>query len=149
MSSRLFQEIREKRGLAYSIYSFLSGYSDVGTITVYAATRPKEVERVVDLVCREITRISKHGIERKELDRAKNQMKGSLMLSLESSHSRMSKLAKDELIYGTRTSLEEMLTHIDRVTVDQVSTGRTRTFRDDASRNHGIRPTLVTSPSRL
>jgi predicted Zn-dependent peptidase len=121
MSSRLFQEIREKRGLAYSIYSFLSGYSDIGTITVYAATRPKEVERVVDLVCREITRIRKDGIERKELDRAKNQMKGSLMLSLESSHSRMSKLAKDELIYGTRTSLEEMLTHIDRVTVDQVS----------------------------
>jgi predicted Zn-dependent peptidase len=113
MSSRLFQEIREKRGLAYSIYSFLSGYS---------ATRPKEVERVVDLVCREITRISKHGIERKELDRAKNQMKGSLMLSLESSHSRMSKLAKDELVYGRRTSLEEMLRHIDRVTVDQVST---------------------------
>jgi predicted Zn-dependent peptidase len=122
MSSRLFQEIREKRGLAYSIYSFLSGYSDIGTITVYAATRPKEVERVVELVCREITRISKQGIERRELDRAKNQMKGSLMLSLESSHSRMSKLAKDELIYGKRTSLEQMLTHIDRVTVDQVST---------------------------
>ena len=122
MSSRLFQEIREKRGLAYSIYSFLSGYSDIGTITVYAATRPTEVERVVDLVCREIARISRQGIERKELDRAKNQMKGSLMLSLESSHSRMSKLAKDELVYGTRTSLEEMLKHIDRVSVDQVST---------------------------
>ena len=122
MSSRLFQEVREKRGLAYSIYSFLSGYSDVGTITVYAATRPKEVERVVDLVCREITRMYKHGIDRKELERAKNQMKGSLMLSLESSHSRMSKLAKDELIYGRRTSLEEMLAHIDRVTSEQVST---------------------------
>jgi len=120
MSSRLFQEVREKRGLAYSIYSFLSGYSDVGTVTVYAATRPKEVERVVDLVCREIGRISKQGIERKELDRAKNQMKGSLMLSLESSHSRMSKLAKDELVYGTRTSLEEMVAHIDQVTVEQV-----------------------------
>lgn len=122
MSSRLFQEVREKRGLAYSIYSFLSGYSDVGTITVYAATRPKEVERVVDLVCREITRMYKHGIDRKELERAKNQMKGGLMLSLESSHSRMSKLAKDELIYGRRTSLEEMLAHIDRVTSEQVST---------------------------
>jgi predicted Zn-dependent peptidase len=121
MSSRLFQEVREKRGLAYSIYSFLSGYSDVGTITVYAATRPKEVERVVDLVCREITRMHKHGIDRKELERAKNQMKGSLMLSLESSHSRMSKLAKDELIYGRRTSLEEMLAHIDRVSSEQVS----------------------------
>jgi predicted Zn-dependent peptidase len=122
MSSRLFQEIREKRGLAYSVYSFLSGYSDVGTITVYAATRPKEVERVVELVCREITRLSKQGVDRRELARAKHQMKGSLMLSLESSHSRMSKLAKDELIYGTRTSLEEMLTHIDRVNVDQVAT---------------------------
>jgi predicted Zn-dependent peptidase len=71
-------------------------------------------------VCREIGRISKQGIERKELDRAKNQMKGSLMLSLESSHSRMSKLAKDELVYGTRTSLEEMVAHIDQVTVGQV-----------------------------
>ncbi|HEX9154330.1 MAG TPA: pitrilysin family protein, partial [Nitrospira sp.] len=122
MSSRLFQEVREKRGLVYSIYSFLSGYSDVGTMTVYAATRPKEVERVVDLVCREIRRISRQGIEQKELDRAKNQMKGSLMLSLESSHSRMSKLAKDELVYGMRTSLEDMLAHIDRVTTEQVYT---------------------------
>jgi predicted Zn-dependent peptidase len=121
MSSRLFQEVREKRGLAYSIYSFLSGYSDVGTVTVYAATRPKEVERVVDLVCREIKRISKQGIERKELDRAKNQMKGNLMLSLESSHSRMSKLAKDELVYGKRTSLEEMVAHIDHITEEQVN----------------------------
>lgn len=128
MSSRLFQEVREKRGLAYSIYSFLSGYSDVGTITVYAATRPREVERVVDLVCREITRIYKNGIDRKELERAKNQMKGSLMLSLESSHSRMSKLAKDELIYGRRTSLEEMLAHIDRVTSEQVSTAGRQLF---------------------
>ncbi len=122
MSSRLFQEVREKRGLVYSIYSFLSGYSDVGTITVYAATRPKEVNRVVDLICREIRRINKTGIERKELDRAKNQMKGSLMLSLESSHSRMSKLAKDELIYGRRTSLADMVAHIDHVTPEEVYT---------------------------
>jgi predicted Zn-dependent peptidase len=115
VSSRLFREVREKRGLAYSIYSFLSGYSDSGTMTVYAATRPKEVDRVVDLVCREIRQIGAKGIENKELERAKNQMKGSLMLSLESSHSRMSKLAKDELTHGKRTSLEEMLAHIDRV----------------------------------
>lgn len=120
MSSRLFQEVREKRGLVYSIYSFLSGYSDVGTLTVYAATRPKEVDRVVDLVCREIGRIGRKGVEQKELARAKNQMKGSLMLSLESSHSRMSKLAKDELVYGTRTSLEDMLAQIDRVTTEEV-----------------------------
>lgn len=121
VSSRLFQEVREKRGLAYSIYSFLSGYSDVGTITVYAGTRSKEVPRVVDLACREIKKIGAQGVERNELERAKNQMKGSLMLSLESSHSRMSKLAKDELIYGRRTSLEEMLAHIDHVSLDHVA----------------------------
>ena len=120
VSSRLFQEVREKRGLAYSIYSFLSGYSDGGMITVYAATRPKEVDRVVDLVCREIRQIGVKGVERKELERAKTQMKGSLMLSLESSHSRMSKLAKDELTYGRHTSLDDMLAHIDHVNVEQV-----------------------------
>ena len=120
VSSRLFQEVREKRGLAYSIYSFLSGYSDGGMITVYAATRPKEVDRVVDLVCREIRQIGIKGVERAELERAKTQMKGSLMLSLESSHSRMSKLAKDELTYGRHTSLDDMLAHIDRVNVEQV-----------------------------
>ncbi len=120
VSSRLFQEIREKRGLAYSIYSFLSGYSDGGTITVYAATRSKEVERVVDLVRREIRRIYTNGINAKELDRAKNQMKGGLMLSLESSHSRMSKLAKDELTHGTHTSLVDMLADIDAVDKDHV-----------------------------
>lgn len=120
VSSRLFQEIREKRGLAYSIYSFLSGYSDGGTMTVYAATRPKEVERVVDLVRREIRRIYGAGILNKELDRAKNQMKGGLMLSLESSHSRMNKLAKDELTQGSHASLEEMLAEIEAVNEDQM-----------------------------
>ena len=120
VSSRLFQEVREKRGLVYSIYSYLSGYSDGGMITVYAATRPKEVDRVVDLVCREIRRMGSKGIGGKELERAKVQMKGSLMLSLESSHSRMSKLAKDELTYGRHTSLDDMLVHIDHVNVEQV-----------------------------
>jgi predicted Zn-dependent peptidase len=120
VSSRLFQEVREKRGLAYSIFSYLSPYSDGGTITVYAATRPKEVVRVVDLVSCELVRIRRKGVEPKELERAKNQMKGGLMLSLESSHSRMSKLAKDELTNGCHTSLEAMLTEIDRVSQDEV-----------------------------
>jgi predicted Zn-dependent peptidase len=121
VSSRLFQEVREKRGLAYSIYSFLSGYSDGGTITIYAGTRAREVERVIDLIRREIKRFAKHGIEREELKRTKEQMKGSLMLSLESSHSRMNKLAKDELIAGTHTTLEEMISEIEAVTEQQVS----------------------------
>jgi predicted Zn-dependent peptidase len=120
VSSRLFEEVREKRGLVYSIYSFLSGYSDGGTMTVYAGTRPKEVCKVLDLIRREIKRMAAKGIDRAELTRTKEQMKGSLMLSLESSHSRMNKLAKDEMIAGSHTSLDEMLCEIDAVTDDQV-----------------------------
>jgi predicted Zn-dependent peptidase len=140
VSSRLFQEIREKRGLAYSIYSFLSGYSDGGTITVYAATRSKEVRRVVDLICREIRRIGIGGVDRKELERAKTQMKGSLMLSLENSHSRMSKLAKDEFTHGRHTSLEDMLTHIDCVNEEQVSNVGRQFFTLDSLAITGLGP---------
>lgn len=121
VSSRLFQEIREKRGLAYSIYSFLSGYSDGGTITIYAGTRPSEVERVLDLIRREIRKLNKCGIDREELRRTKDQMKGSLMLSLESSHSRMNKLAKDELIGGSHTSLQAMLSEINAIRSSQIA----------------------------
>jgi predicted Zn-dependent peptidase len=120
VSSRLFQEIREKRGLSYSVYSFLSGYSDVGTITVYAGTRAREVGQVLDLISREIRKLAKEGIDGAELTRTKDQMKGSLMLSLESSHSRMNKLAKDELIAGTHTTLQDVIADIDGVTEQQV-----------------------------
>lgn len=140
VSSRLFQEVREKRGLVYSIYSYLAGYSDGGMITVYAATRPKEVDRVVDLVCREIRRIGSKGIGGKELERAKTQMKGSLMLSLESSHSRMSKLAKDELIYGKHTSLDDMLAHIDRVSEAQMFNVGRQFFKLDSLAITGLGP---------
>lgn len=145
VSSRLFQEVREKRGLAYSIYSFLSGYSDGGTITIYAATRPKEVDRVVDLVCREIRRIRAKGVDKKELERAKNQMKGSLMLSLESSHSRMNKLAKDELTHGARTSLEEMVVYIDRVSQEQVFNVGRQLFALDRLAITGLGPLAARS----
>jgi predicted Zn-dependent peptidase len=140
VSSRLFQEVREKRGLAYSIYSFLSGYSDGGLITVYAATRPKEVDRVVDLVCREIRRIGTKGVERKELEQAKTQMKGSLMLSLESSHSRMSKLAKDELTHGQHMSLKDILAHIDRVNEEQIFNVGCQFFALDSLSITGLGP---------
>jgi predicted Zn-dependent peptidase len=140
VSSRLFQEVREKRGLAYSIYSFLSGYSDGGTITVYAGTRAKEAARVVDVICREIKRLRSKGVEKRELERAKNQMKGSLMLSLESSHSRMSKLAKDELIHGSRVSLEEILRQIDRVKPEHVDHVGRELFRLDRLSITGLGP---------
>lgn len=120
VSSRLFQQVREERGLAYSIYSYLSSYSDTGTLTVYAATRPHEAPRVVELARREMRRLKSHGLTRKELERAKNQMKGGLMLGLESTHSRMNKLAKDELHQGRHVSLKEMVEAIDQVSLDRV-----------------------------
>jgi predicted Zn-dependent peptidase len=119
VSSRLFLEIREKRALAYSIYSYLAPFSDSGTWTVYAATRPAEAARVVELIRRELARTIK-GVPAREVAAAKNQMKGSLMLSLEGTTSRMSKLARDLLFEGQLTSLDEMLADIDRVTEAQV-----------------------------
>ncbi|MSR25062.1 MAG: insulinase family protein [Nitrospiraceae bacterium] len=120
VSSRLFQEIREKRGLAYSIYSCLSAYSDGGMWSVYAGTRPAEAPKVVELVSREIKRLCAKGVSRDELARAKNQMKGSVMLGLESTSSRMGKLAKDELHHGRRVSLDELMAGIDRVNEAQL-----------------------------
>jgi predicted Zn-dependent peptidase len=120
VSSRLFQEIREKRGLAYSIYSCLSAYSDGGMWSVYAGTRPSEASRVIELITRELARLCTNGIRWDELACAKNQMKGSVMLGLENTSSRMSKLAKDELHHGRRVTLDEVMAGIDRVSEAQV-----------------------------
>jgi len=120
VSSRLFQEIREKRGLAYSVYSCLSSYSDGGMWSVYAGTRPEEAPRVVDLILKELRKLCLRGIRSDELARAKSQMKGNVMLGLESTSSRMNKLAKDELHYGRRIPLEEVMAGIDRVCDSQV-----------------------------
>ncbi len=98
------------------------------------------MDRVVDLVCREIRQIGIKGVERKELERAKTQMKGGLMLSLESSHSRMSKLAKDELTYGRHMSLDDMLAHIDHVNVEQVSIVGRQFFLLDSLAITGLGP---------
>lgn len=120
VSSRLFQEVREKRGLAYTIYSQLSSFSDVGTLTIYAATGAREAAEVVDVICKEIRKLRKHGIAEKELERTKIQMKGTLMLGLEGTYGRMTKLAKDEISQGRYVSLEEMVTEIDRVSCEKM-----------------------------
>jgi predicted Zn-dependent peptidase len=119
VSSRLFLKIREKRALAYSIYSYLAPFSDSGTWTVYAATRPAEAAQVVELVRRELGQLRKQ-VPKRDVANAKNQMKGSLMLSLESTTSRMSKLARDILFEGRQTSLNEVLAGIDRVTDEHI-----------------------------
>lgn len=120
MSSRLFQEIREKRGLAYTIYSQLSSFSDGGVLTIYAASGAKEASSVVDVVCREIKKLQKRGPAPRELERTKNQLKGTLMLGLEGTYGRMNKLAKDELAQGRYVSLRELVAAIDRVSVQDV-----------------------------
>lgn len=120
VSSRLFQEIREKRGLAYTIYSHLSSFSDGGMLTVYAATSAKEAPLVIGLVCREIRKLLKEGVVPKELERTKNQMKGTLMLGLEGTYGRMNKLARDEICQGRHVSLQEIVSEIDRVSRQQI-----------------------------
>jgi predicted Zn-dependent peptidase len=120
VSSRLFEEIREKRALAYSIYSYLATFSDSGTWTVYAATRPAEAARVVELICRELRRL-RRGVPKAELARAKQHMKGSVILGLEGTTSRMSKLAKDALFEGRHRTLGEIIADIERVSEDQIA----------------------------
>lgn len=120
MSSRLFQEIREKRGLAYTIYSQLSSFSDGGVLTIYAASAAKEAPSVVEVVCREIEKLQKRGPAPQELERTKNQLKGTLMLGLEGTYGRMNKLARDELAQGRYVSLRELVSEIDRVSVRDV-----------------------------
>lgn len=120
VSSRLFQEVREKRGLAYTIYSHLSSFLDGGTLTVYAATRPTEVEAVIDQIAKETKKLCRRGVSGKELERTKTQLKGNLMLGLEGTYGRMNKLAKDELYQGRHVTLQEMVKAIDRITPDQI-----------------------------
>ena len=120
VSSRLFQEVREKRGLAYTIYSHLSSFLDGGTLTVYAATRPTEVEAVVDQICKEARKLCRRGVVVKELERTKTQLKGNLMLGLEGTYGRMNKLAKDELYQCRHVTLQEIVKAIDRISPDQI-----------------------------
>ena len=120
VSSRLFQKVREQHGVAYSIYSWLSSFSDAGLLTIYAATRPKEVGRVLRYIARETGALRSRGMTRQELETAKSHLQGSLMLSVESTHSRMNKLAKDELYGRPSLVLKDMLEEIDRVTMDHV-----------------------------
>ena len=121
VSSRLFQEVREKRGLAYSIYSSVMCFTDSGLLTVYAGARPEVAPRVMGLVLAELRRLQAKPVGRAELVRAKSQLKGNFMLGLESTSSRMSKLAKDEMYHGRHVPLREIMANIDAVSVDQLS----------------------------
>jgi predicted Zn-dependent peptidase len=120
ISSRLFQAIREERGLAYSIYSYQSNYSDCGLFTVYAGTRPANIEQVIELVLQNIEQLKAEGISASELPKTKEQLKGNLLLGLESSSSRMSRIGKMEITLGKYTTLDEIVAKIEKVTLDDL-----------------------------
>ncbi|MCS0499296.1 M16 family metallopeptidase [Protaetiibacter mangrovi] len=120
MSSRLFQEVREKRGLAYSVYSFASSYSDAGLVGLYAGCSPKRAADVAELMLAEFRRVATDGITEEELLRARGQLGGASALALEDSDTRMSRLGRSELTLGEFSDLDETLRRIDAVTASEV-----------------------------
>ncbi|MEY2848371.1 MAG: hypothetical protein RI885_1036 [Actinomycetota bacterium] len=120
MSSRLFQEVREKRGLAYSVYSFAGGYSDAGIVGMYAGCAPAKLDQVTRLMLDEFSRLAADGITADELARAVGQLSGASALALEDSDTRMSRLGRAELTLGEFTDLDETLRRLSLVTRDGV-----------------------------
>ena len=120
MSSRLFQEIREKRGLAYSVFSFTSSYADTGMFGIYAGCIPKKVDDVLAIARDELAKVAASGITADELSRGKGQMRGGLVLGLEDTGSRMSRIGKAELITGDLWSTADVLHAVEAVTIEDV-----------------------------
>jgi len=127
MSSRLFQEIREKSGLAYSVYSFLSSFTDTGILGIYAACDPSRVDDLMRILRNETSRLSTT-ITEEDLQTAKNQIKGNVVLALESSEARMNRLAKGEHYFGRYISLEEIIGSIEGVKLDQLASAAEETI---------------------
>jgi predicted Zn-dependent peptidase len=120
MSSRLFQNIRERQGLAYAVFSELNPYRDTGCLSVYAGTSIESVRQVIESILREFQQLKQERITDEELRRAKDHLKGSLMLSLESTSSRMSNLARQEMYFHRFFTLDELVESIEAVTADDV-----------------------------
>ena len=131
MSSRLFQEVREKRGRVYSIYSFISSFLDCGYFGIYAGTNPEWVDEVIEVTLGEIGKVSREGLKPNELARAKSQLKGNMLLGMESSDSRMNRLARNEIYFRRDIPLEEIAAAIDAVTNDEVVELSTHCFKSD------------------
>ncbi|HZR14640.1 MAG TPA: pitrilysin family protein [Acidimicrobiia bacterium] len=121
MSSRLFQEIREKRGLAYSVFSYRSGFEETGLFAVYAGTAPTRAHETLQVLRDELDRVANHGLDDAEIEAAKGHLKGSMALSLESSASRMHRLGRNQLVLGSVPTLDELVADVDAVTPDDVA----------------------------
>jgi predicted Zn-dependent peptidase len=131
MSSRLFQEVREERGLAYSVFSYRGAFTDTGMLAVYAGTSPERVHETLAVIQGELDRlVTEHGLPTRELDAAKGHLKGSIAMSLETSSSRMRRLGRAELIEGEIPSLDEIVSRIDAVTGDDVERVVARVLAD-------------------
>src|SRR5213078_1419913 len=120
MSSRLFQEVRERQGLVYSIHSGIQSYADTGTLYVYAATDPPNFSKMLKSTLKELREAKKQGVTADELKRAKDHLKGSLMLSLETSSSRMNRLAKHEMHLRSFLTMDDMIGAIEAVEHERV-----------------------------
>jgi predicted Zn-dependent peptidase len=131
MSSRLFQEIRERRGHAYAVYSFLSSYRDVGYLGIYVGTSSQWVEDVVTVIAGELDALARDGLQPDELARAKTQLKGNVLLGLETTDSRMSRVAKNEVYHQRDVTIAELSACIDRVTNDNIVALATRLARPE------------------
>jgi len=131
MSSRLFQEVRERRGRVYSIYSFLSAFVDCGYFGIYAGTSPEWVDEVIEVSLNEIAKVVREGLRTDELARAKNQLKGNMLLGMESTDSRMNRLARNEIYFRRDIPLEEVAREIENVTNEQVIELASSCFKPD------------------
>lgn len=120
MSSRLFQEVREERGLAYSVFSYHSSYKDSGMFTIYAGTAHHQLDQVHEVIFQNLRDLKDKGITADELEKGKQQLKGSLMLSLESTSSRMSRLGKNELLLGKHLTLDEIIERVDAISLESI-----------------------------
>ncbi|HEX2273506.1 MAG TPA: pitrilysin family protein [Acidimicrobiales bacterium] len=131
MSSRLFQEIREKRGLVYSVYSYRAGYLESGALAIYAGTSPGRAEEVLELIGKELDRLVDADVSDRELTVAKGHVKGSLALSLEDSAGRMSRIGRSQLVHGKVMTFDELVARTEAVTVDDLRRVTERVVRGE------------------
>ena len=137
-SSRLFQEVREKRGLAYSVYSYASHYADTGQVALYVGTRPDNVTAAVDVIGSELRRLQEEGVTDEELERARDNVKGRTVLSMESTLARMNRLGSSLLMGVPLLSLDELLAAFDAITLDDVNTLAQQLWQPDRMSAAGV-----------
>jgi predicted Zn-dependent peptidase len=142
MSSRLFQKVREEHGLAYAVYAYQTFYADAGVAGVYVGTRPEYADRAEDIVMDELSTLARGGISQEELDDVKGQVKGQIVLSLESSSSRLHRLAGTELYNEPFRTMDEITALVDAVTIDDVAAVAAEFFPPDRQSLLRLGPTL-------